>query len=99
MTDDYTSEALAAKYDDMTAERLNAMTTEERGEYYHAMYQYFGRMLFIVHETKPAILDDNETWAYPNIPQAEYWALSTLHRSFMAVVDGLAGLTSMADQD
>jgi len=99
MTDDYDYKSLEAKYDYMDAAKLNAMTADERGEYYHALYQYFGRMLFIVHEVEPAILDDNETQKYPNIPQAEYWALSALGHAFHGVVDGLAGLVEMAEQE
>ena len=97
MTDDYTYQAIEAKYDDMDAAKLNAMSAEERGEYYHALYQYFGRMLLIVHEVSPAISEE-ETWPYSNIPQAEYWALSALGHTFHGIVDALAGLVDMAEK-
>ena len=92
MTDDYDYKSLEAKYDYMDAAKLNAMTADERGEYYHALYQYFGRMLFIVHEV-------DKEWPYSNIPQAEYWALSALGHAFHGLVDGLAGLVEMAEQE
>lgn len=95
MIDDYDYKSLEAKYDDMDAAKLNAMTADERGEYYVSLYQYFARMLFIVHEVDPAI-SEKEEWSYPNLPQAEYWALSALGHAFHGVVDGLAGLVSMA---
>ena len=98
MTDDYDIKSLEAKYDDMDAAKLNAMSADERGEYYQALYQYFGRMLFIVHEVDPAI-SEKEEWPYSNIPQAEYWALSALGHAFHGVVDGLVGLVDMAEQD
>lgn len=97
MTDDYTYQAIEAKYDDMDAAKLNAMSAEERGEYYHSLYQYFGRMLVIVHEVSPAISEE-ETWPYSNIPQAEYWALSALGHAFHGLVDALAGLVDMAEK-
>lgn len=95
--DDFDFKTLESKYNDMTVDKINAMTVDERGEYYYALYQYFGRIIGIVHETKGALLDDLETEVYPNLSAGEYWGLSALHNSFMAVVDGLAGLMDMAE--
>ena len=95
--DDYIYRAIVAKYDDMNAAKMNAMTAEERGDYYHTLYQYFGRMLFVVHETDPAVSEE-ETQPYSNIPQAEYWALSALGHAYHGLVDCLAGLVEMASE-
>lgn len=87
INDDYSIGSLEHKYGEVTAEKLATMTNEERGEYYAAMYQYFGRMIGIVHEVKP-----NET----ALDSAEYHTLSAVNNSFMAVVDGLAALVEIA---
>jgi len=96
--DDYDIESLEAKYGYRDAVKLNAMTADERGKYYHALYQYIARMLFIVHEVDPAISEKNE-WPYSNIPQAEYWALSSLGHAVHGIADVLAGLVAMAEQE
>jgi len=96
MTDDFTHQAIEAKYDDMDrdAARLNAMSAEERGEYYHALYQYFERMMFIVHEASC----EQEPYPYPNLSQSEWWALSAVGHAFNGLVDGLAGLIEIAEE-
>ena len=90
--DDYTHSGLEAKYDDMDAAKLAAMTTEERGEYYHAMYQYFARMLFIVHEPLPEM--DGSSY----VPSQEYFALGAAYHAFHSLIDGLAGLVWVMDK-
>lgn len=93
MTDDYNYKSLEAKYDDMDAAKLGAMTADERGEYYHSLYQYFARMLFIMHEPLPD--KDGDTY----LPSAEHFAMGAAYHAFHGVVDGLAGLVEMAEKE
>lgn len=93
-SDDYSYQTIESKYDDMGINKFAQMGVDERGEYYHALYQYFARMLMIVHEVVPTDADEG---VYPPLARGEYHALSSVGNTFMALIDGLAGLVAMAE--
>lgn len=88
MSDDYSIKALEEKYDGMTVERLNAMTSEERGTYYADLYQYVGRLIGLLVEV------DGVNSLKGQAEHFIYGAAGCAHRGLL---DALAALVSLQD--
>lgn len=79
------------KYDDITPEQLVSMSAEQLSEYYHALYQEAGKLLFMIPQLNPDDKPQSEWYYFPK-GEIGWWMHSSLQHSVLGIADALAGL-------
>lgn len=76
----------------MTPEKLIAMDEVERNDYYHALYQEAGKLLFMIPDMRPSDKPAEDWYYFPEGKDVGWWQHVSLHSAVMGIADALAGL-------